>query len=145
VCHVRILPCALSVIRMYTSQLLHLVRLMSLHTFCLKRRFRIHLCPMCTTLITLLYASQVHDIHPIHAFLVVPATKPSDHQPHHPVARFSVDSQDQSKCKWDPLVCMLVPHSELNSEVLRRRSLIVKPSVVIDNGSDTLFLLLASS
>ncbi|CUA78073.1 ZZ-type zinc finger-containing protein P35G2,11c [Schizosaccharomyces pombe 972h-] [Rhizoctonia solani] len=40
--------------------------------------------------------TQVHDIHPIHAFLVVPVTKPSERQPYHPVPRFSVDSQDQT-------------------------------------------------
>ncbi|EUC59772.1 PB1 domain protein [Rhizoctonia solani AG-3 Rhs1AP] len=40
--------------------------------------------------------TQVHDIHPIHAFLVVPVTKPSERQPYHPVPRFSIDSQDQT-------------------------------------------------
>ncbi|KAJ1306894.1 hypothetical protein OPQ81_007879 [Rhizoctonia solani] len=40
--------------------------------------------------------TQVHDIHPIHAFLVVPVKKPIERQHYHPVARFSVDSQDQT-------------------------------------------------
>ncbi|KAG8775421.1 hypothetical protein FRC12_001500, partial [Ceratobasidium sp. 428] len=54
-----------------------------------------HKCASCTNFSLCFECySQVHDIHPIHAFLVIPV-KSVEHLPH-PTARFSIDSQEQS-------------------------------------------------
>ncbi|CAE6447213.1 unnamed protein product [Rhizoctonia solani] len=61
------------------------------------------------------HASQVHDIHPIHTFLVVPVTKPSERQPYQPIARFSIDSQDQTVSKLLLAHGFIAPFARVNA------------------------------